>query len=149
MNNGLKIYMDVCCLNRPFDDQTQDRIRLEAEAVLSILTRCESGEWALAASNVIDMELARLTNENKAEKVRGLYSIAKTRIILSPQAIQRAEVFQQQGIRLFDSLHLAAAESYCQSILLTTDDKFLRRAATLELDISVANPVTWLMEVLK
>lgn len=26
------IYLDVCCLNRPFDDQTQERIFLEAEA---------------------------------------------------------------------------------------------------------------------
>jgi hypothetical protein len=26
-----RIYLDVCCLNRPFDDQTQARIHLEAE----------------------------------------------------------------------------------------------------------------------
>ncbi len=32
-----QIYLDVCCLNRPFDDQRQDRIRLEADAVLLIL----------------------------------------------------------------------------------------------------------------
>jgi hypothetical protein len=24
----MKIYLDVCCLNRPFDDQMQDRVRL-------------------------------------------------------------------------------------------------------------------------
>jgi hypothetical protein len=30
----LRIYLDACCLNRPFDDQTQERIRLESEAVL-------------------------------------------------------------------------------------------------------------------
>jgi len=40
-----KIYLDVCCLNRPFDDQTQARIRLEAEAVLIILAQCETGHW--------------------------------------------------------------------------------------------------------
>jgi hypothetical protein len=28
-----KLYLDVCCYNRPFDDQTVDAIRLEAEAV--------------------------------------------------------------------------------------------------------------------
>ena len=33
----MAIYLDTCCLNRPFDDQTQDRIRLEAEAVILIL----------------------------------------------------------------------------------------------------------------
>ena len=33
----MKIYLDVCCLNRPFDDQTQDLIHLESEAVVLIL----------------------------------------------------------------------------------------------------------------
>ncbi len=41
----VKVYLDVCCLNRPFDDQRQSRIRLESEAVLLILARCKSGEW--------------------------------------------------------------------------------------------------------
>jgi len=36
------VYLDVCCLNRPFDDQSQDRIHLESEAVLLILERCQS-----------------------------------------------------------------------------------------------------------
>ncbi|WP_420642969.1 hypothetical protein [Candidatus Leptofilum sp.] len=34
----MKIYLDVCCLNRPFDDQTQDRMRLETEAIDVFLT---------------------------------------------------------------------------------------------------------------
>lgn len=36
------IYLDVCCLNSPFDDQTQERIHLEAEAVMLILNRCQN-----------------------------------------------------------------------------------------------------------
>ncbi len=34
----MKIYLDVCCFNRPFDDQTQEKIHLEAEAVFIILS---------------------------------------------------------------------------------------------------------------
>jgi len=41
----VRIYLDVCCLNRPFDDQTQDRIHLESEAVILILKRVRSGNW--------------------------------------------------------------------------------------------------------
>ena len=33
----MKIYLDVSSLNRPLDDQTQPRIRLEAEAVTIVL----------------------------------------------------------------------------------------------------------------
>lgn len=145
----MKIYMDVCCFNRPFDNDAQSRIHLEAEAVLSILGRCENGEWMLSASDVIDLELSKMNDKDRLEKVRALYSIAKNRVALTSQAIERSSFFQKQGIKLFDSLHLAVAETSGQTVLLTTDDKFLRKATTFELTTSVANPVTWLMEVLK
>ena len=48
-----KIYLDVCCLNRPFDDQTQARIRLEAEAILMILAQCETGHWEWIGSELV------------------------------------------------------------------------------------------------
>lgn len=49
----IRIYLDACCLNRPFDDQTHDRIRLEAEAVLLILSHVEAGQWQLIGSEVM------------------------------------------------------------------------------------------------
>jgi len=49
-----KIYLDVCCLNRPFDDQSQDRIKLEAEAIIMILFRIEREEWIFTGSEVIN-----------------------------------------------------------------------------------------------
>jgi hypothetical protein len=52
-----RIYLDVCCLNRPFDDQRQDRIRLEAEAVLLIMGRCEAGAWQWLSSAVVEEEV--------------------------------------------------------------------------------------------
>jgi hypothetical protein len=33
----MRIYVDMCCLKRPFDDQSQPRIRLDSEAVLALL----------------------------------------------------------------------------------------------------------------
>jgi|GEM_PF-898942 hypothetical protein len=27
----MKIYLDVCCINRPFDDQTEERIRMKSD----------------------------------------------------------------------------------------------------------------------
>jgi predicted nucleic acid-binding protein len=50
---------------------------------------------------------------------------------------------------VFDSLHLAAAESGGADVFLTTDDRLLRAAKQIEMNITVANPVTWLMEVLQ
>jgi len=33
---ALKVYLDNCCFNRPFDNQNQVRIRIETEAKLFI-----------------------------------------------------------------------------------------------------------------
>lgn len=147
----MNIYMDVCCLNRPFDNQTQDRIYLETEAILSILSRCQDGHWSLAASDIIELELSKLTNTEKLEKVRALYSLAnqKSRFVTTGRIKERAVFFQRHGIKIFDSLHLALAEMNGQDVLLTTDDAFLAAANKSGADIVVANPVTWLMEVLK
>jgi hypothetical protein len=41
----LKIYLDVCCLNRPLDDQVQERIRRETAAIMHILSYFATGQW--------------------------------------------------------------------------------------------------------
>jgi predicted nucleic acid-binding protein len=139
--------MDVCCLNRPFDDLSQDRVRLEAEAVTDILDRCRSGHWSLTASEVIDFELSAVKNEDKLLRIKQLYSLADNRLFLTDQAKIRAASLRGQGLALFDSLHLAVAETFQQDVFLTTDDKLLKRVQNIASGIRVANPVTWFMEV--
>jgi len=117
--------MDICCFNRPFDDLSQDRIYLEAEAVLSIISHCEKGKWILVSSGAIDFELSKLPDIDRFEQIQTLYAVANNRIKLMEQAEKRAAFFQQNGIKPLDSLHLALAET----------DK-------------VDNPVSWLMEVM-
>ena len=65
-----RIYLDVCCLNRSFDDQRQDRIRLEAEAVLLILGRCETSVWQWLSSAVVEEEVNN-TPSSEAGPVSG------------------------------------------------------------------------------
>ncbi|WGV24020.1 hypothetical protein [Halotia branconii] len=53
MSKQYKIYLDACCLNRPFDDQAQPRIYLEAQAVMTILSQCQSATWKLINSSAL------------------------------------------------------------------------------------------------
>ena len=145
----MRIYLDVCCLNRTFDDLSQDRIYLEAEAILSIVSRCEKNEWTLLASGVIEYELSRLSDLEKLDQVRTLYSIAGERIKLSEKAERRAALFQRYGIKSLDSIHIAVAEANKADAFLTTDDRLLSLSRKVKLDIIIANPVAWLMEAIK
>jgi predicted nucleic acid-binding protein len=143
----VKIYMDVCCLNRPFDDQTQSRVRYEAVAITDILARCRSGRWVLAASEAIEFELSATRDKDKLSHMRELYSIARNRLVVTEVHKVRVRILQEHGLSFFDSLHLALAEASGQDIFLTTDDKLLKQAGAANLNIRVANPVIWFMEV--
>lgn len=142
----MKIYMDVCCLNRPFDDQTQDRIRIESDAVLAILSKCLSGQWHLMSSEVLDIEIENMQDKWKKIKVCELYKMAEEKIMLNDKIIKRAYEFREFGIKPFDSLHVASAEYSKADVFLTTDKNLLRAAGRLKLGIVTANPLNWFME---
>jgi hypothetical protein len=58
----MRIYLDMCCLKRPFDDQSQPRIRLETEAALALL--------AAESATVDYIRSAALRLENRQNPIR-------------------------------------------------------------------------------
>src|SRR5262245_48321747 len=144
-----RIYLDVCCLNRPFDDQRQDRIRLESEAVLLILGHCEAGTWQWITSGVVEEEVNNTPSDERRHRVRSMLSGAHSTVALTETTAMRAQELKGMGFRTYDALHLACAEQATVDIFLTTDDSVVRIAASHaeEVHVRVANPLTWLMEV--
>jgi predicted nucleic acid-binding protein len=145
------IYLDVCCLNRPFDDQLQGRIRLESEAVLTILNGGEKEKWRLLNSEAIEFEISAIPEEERKKKVAALAAIAQEKTKLDEKIKLRAKELQKIGIKVYDALHLACAEYGGAEVFLTTDDQLLRKAKRNrnKLKTRVENPVLWLMEVTK
>jgi len=140
-----RIYLDVCRLNRPFDDQTQDRIRLEAEAVLVILKHAESGECLWAGSEALDLEIAETPDPRRRARVRLLAQQAHETVSVREAGRMRARELQALGFRAMDALHVACAESAKVDYLFTTDDRMLRAAArhSAALRVKVINPLAW------
>ncbi len=147
----MKIYLDVCCLNRPFDDQAQDRVHLESEALLRILDHCQTGKWQLIGSEAIDFEIFKTPDDERRQKVTCLASLARVRVIVDAEIEKRALVLEKAGINAVDALHLTCAEKAKTDILLTTDDKFLQNILrnTNLTKVRVDNPLNWLLEVVK
>jgi len=142
----MKIYMDVCCLCRPFDDLKNRKIRLEAAAILTILDRC-SQDWELVGSVVIDDEISRFADIEKRLKVEQKLALISEYIELDETIFCRVRTFQKAGLKLFDALHLACAENG-KTIFLTTDNRIITLAGKIPaITITVQNPVHWLMEV--
>ncbi len=144
-----RIYLDVCCLNRPFDDQTHDRIHLEAEAVLLILTHIEAGEWQWIGSEVMGFEIDQALDPDRKHRVKLILAHVDHSIEVNQAEIDRAKKLEALGFHAYDALHLACAESGGAELFLTTDDRLLRLASRLsgQLGVRVENPLTWLKEV--
>ncbi len=145
------IYLDVCCLNRPFDDWSQERIRLEGDSILSIIQRVRAGEWQLISSEAIAVELGKMRNLEKKASIIKLLELATLTQQIDEGVDQRSQEIESLGFGLFDSFHLACAEAAKADIFLSTDDRLLKNARRHEhqLKVVVNNPAIWLINVLQ
>lgn len=148
MKSTMRIYFDCCCFNRPYDDLTDEMVRMEAEAIISIIAKCENGGWEYCGSDVLQDEIDNATNLVKKQKVLLLFRAASSHIDLTPQIVFRAKEFERMGVKPYDSLHLACAEAGNADVFLTTDRKLINTAKATDIKVKVANPLPWLTEVL-
>jgi len=146
-----KLYLDLCCLNRPFDNQEQERVRLEAEAIKAILLRIGTGEWSWTGSEVLMFEIGQIPNLDLKLDVALMTNDVSETIMAGELEESRAKELRVLGFKDVDALHLACAEKGGVDVFLTVDDAILRIAARNDriLKVKVRNPLNWLTEELK
>jgi hypothetical protein len=145
----MRIYLDACCVNRLTDDQSQKRIREESEAIEWILSTVRRGTSTWVGSEVLNEEIDSSPLPGRKWENSALLALASELIETDAQVLERALNLQSVGYGAFDALHLSSAESGRADVLLTTDDKFVRRAARGdgEPQVPVRNPLSWFKEV--
>ena len=142
-----RVYLDVCCLNRPADDLSIGRNRLEAEAILSIVAQADR-EWDLVGSDAVQYEVRQCSDPVRRTAALELASSASSTVVAGQAEYARAAELIRLGIGDLDALHVACAEAGGCDVMLTTDDRLLRRASRhqAQLQVRLENPVAWLME---
>ena len=127
----MRVYFDTCCLQRPLDDQTQLRIRVETEAVFSLLAAVEAGDLSLLGSEALEYEVSCIPDQTRQIEVLDVLSLAVERLEVTVAVESLALSFEQQGVRAMDAIHLACASIAKADFFCTCDDKLLRKAQTL------------------
>ena len=142
------VYLDNCCLNRLFDNQSQLRIHLESEAVKVVLSLCEQQQMRLICSQVSYFEINNTPDASRRNALKWLLIPAVEVVRLTPKILERAKTLEQVGFKAFDAMHLACAETRAD-VFLSVDDRLLKKSASLAgLPITVSNPLRWIQEVL-
>lgn len=143
----MKIYLDNCCFNRPFDDQGQIRIRIETEAKLKIQEDIRSGKFQLVWSYLLDYENNKNPYSDRKVQISNWKKYAIEDIEENSKLIEKANFLNQLGLRKIDSLHIACAITAKCEYYMTTDDKILNKSSKIA-GIKITDPIGFIKEVL-
>ena len=144
----MRIYLDNCCFNRPFDDQSRLRIRLESEAKLAIQENIQLGIFSLVWSYVMDYENHKNPFPERREQIGKWRTYAVEDIEEDDALLVSARLIGQTGIKKIDSLHIACATKAHADYFLTTDDWILKRSGLIT-TIKITDPTGFIKEVSK
>ncbi len=143
----MKIYLDNCCFNRPFDDQSNIRIRLEAEAKLRVQEEIRSGSFELAWSYVLDYENSRNPFCERKQQIALWSGYSLSDVQEDEEVLQIARLLNEKGVKKLDSLHVACAIVAKADYFLTTDNGILKKAMLVD-DIKITDPIGFIKEML-
>ena len=148
-NRNKRIYLDTCCLSRLVDAQGQAKIRRETSAIVTILNYFSLGHWDWVVSTVLKVEVNRNPNLTQRNDINDLIECA-SHLVKADKAMEaRGKQLGLLGFKTYDALHIACAESAEVDIFLTTDERMLRKAKSVDsqLHVRIENPYAWLKEI--
>jgi predicted nucleic acid-binding protein len=141
----MKIYLDNCCYNRPFDDQSDIVVRLEAEAKLFIQQKVKENALELVWSFILDYENSKNPFEDRRERISLWRDLSIDDCILSEFIKNKAKELEDTlGLKQMDAAHIACALEKKADYFITTDRKILKKQIE---DISIVNPTIFVQEI--
>ena len=144
----IRIYLDNCCFNRPYDDQSQLRISLETQAKLYIQEKISIDEFELASSYMLDYECSRNPHEMRRKTIRSFLDM--NTVVYLDEAGNKEQVERLAGeitvtdVKAADAIHTACAILANCDYLLTTDDRLLNYRSNL---IEVIDPIEFIKRI--
>ncbi len=147
MNRLPRIYLDNCCYNRPYDDQSQIRINLEAQAKLEIQRQIRDGKAELVTSYILVAENAANRFETKRRDIASFidrYSHIYVSESNHAKVVAIAQEIMKTGVKLMDACHVACALMAECDYFISTDRRLMRYQTE---KIRIVNPITLILEM--
>ena len=138
----VKVYLDNCCYNRPYDDQLQLRIEMETKAKLSIQQQIVDKKILLVTSVILEYENNDNPYEMRKRVISDFLKHSSSYVDKSDEVVRIAQEINQKGIKPKDAAHLACAIHAGCDFFLTTDDRLLKYK---DGRLRIINPVDFIM----
>ena len=141
----LKIYLDNCCYNRPFDNQSQLVINIESIAKMYIQSKVLMGNYELVWSDILEFENSKNPFEERSKRIIKWKNVATIQIKSTSEVVDKAKEIMVYGIKPKDALHIASAIKAEADYFITTDKGILNKSNQIE-DIEIINPIDFVKE---
>ena len=141
----LKVYLDNCCYNRPFDTVRNIEIDMEIVSKLAIQKMAINNKIDLVWSYVLSFENSKNPKRINRENIILWRDIAKEIVVENDEIISNAEGYQSLGIKHLDALHIACSVYSKCDAFITTDKGILNKKID---GIKFYNPIDFIREVI-
>lgn len=137
------IYLDICCFNRPFDNQSDLIVRLQTEAKLHVQDMIRERALSLIWSEIMDLENTANPDVNRKMAIANWKQLGIENVTVSVRVEEIAEALSKIGVKPMDALHVACAIEAQAECFLTTDNALLRKMSKHD-KIRVVDPVDFI-----
>lgn len=134
----------MCVYNRPYDDQTDLKIKLETVACHIIFNRIQNNKFNLAWSFLLEFENELNPYSVRKNEIKIIANMAKYFIEPSQKILHQSEKIEQARIKGNDAVHLACALIGNCDFFISCDEKLIKRANTLNLGLEICDPIDFI-----
>ncbi len=142
----ISLYLDNCCFNRPYDDQSQLVIKLETEAKIAIQEGIKEGKYLLYWSYILDFENKNNPFIERKTEIKKWKELSSSDIEETDAILNRMNKLCILGIKPLDSLHISCSIELNCSYFLTVDKGILKKSDKIK-EIKVLSPIEFIIEM--
>ena len=134
----MRVYLDNCCFNRPYDEQTLLKVRLETQSKMSIQQSVLDGKLELIWSFILEYENDQNPFIERRKQIETWQNLSVVDCVLSDEILTKSKELMKLGLREKDAYHVSCAIFSNADYFITTDAKILNKGIS---DVKVVSPV--------
>jgi len=128
----VKLYLDMCVYNRPFDDQSQHRIMLETRVFIILLAMIWEGQCKLVNSFALIYENSKNPNIENMLKISDILGYSEEYVSYDISILDKSLEFEKFGMLGMDALHIACAQKAKVDFFITCDDNLIKKLKRID-----------------
>jgi len=128
----LKLYLDMCVYNRPFDDQSQPRIMIETQIFIMLLAMISGGRFELVNSFALGYENSKNANIENMLRISDFFGYSTDYISYDEGILDRSLELEKWGLMGMDAVHIACAEKAKADFFVTSDNDLIKKLEQID-----------------